>query len=111
MKFIFECEDEVLLPFSYDYAEEVGDFLEKTKVLKIREHREDGLTSKEQGRKNFKAMMKCLMKDYPKETSEILSKLWVLEEGEKRPNAFTTLTKVITNKDVLDFFSSLMRLV
>ena len=73
-------------------------------------------------------MFRRVSKEYPKETSELLAKLWVLEEVEvpvgvddegitvyekqmeKAPSALTTFTKIITNKDVLDFFTSLMGL-
>lgn len=36
MKFIFDCEDEILLPFTYDFSEDVEKFLKLTKVLDIR---------------------------------------------------------------------------
>ena len=109
-EFIFDCEDEILLPFTYDFSEEVEKFLKLTKVLNIRQNRDASLSLKEQGKKNLKDMFRRVSKEYPKETSELLAKLWVLEEGEKAPNAFTTFTKIIANKDVLDFFTSLMGL-
>lgn len=111
MKFIFDCGDEILLPFTYDFSEDVEKFLKETKVLEIRKNRDADLDLKTQGKKNLKDMLKRLCKEYPKETGELLAKLWVLEEGEKAPNAFTTLTKVFSNKDVMDFFTSLMALV
>ena len=128
MKFIFDCEDEILLPFTYDFSEDVEKFLKLTKVLDIRKNRDASISIKEQGKKNLKDMFRKVSKEYPKETSELLAKLWVLEEievpvgvddkglpiyekqMEKAPNAFTTFTKIITNKDVLDFFTSLMGL-
>lgn len=110
MRFIFDCEDEILLPFTYDFSEDVAKFLKETKVLEIRKNKDEGLDVKEQGKKNLKAMFKRVSQEYPKETSELLAKLWVLEEGEKAPNAIATLTKVFTNKDILDFFTSLMGL-
>lgn len=110
MKFIFDCEDEILLPFTYDFSEDVEKFLKLTKVLDIRKNRDASIPREEQGKKNLKDMFRRVSKEYPKETSELLAKLWVLEGGEKAPNALTTFTKIITNKDVLDFFTSLMGL-
>lgn len=110
MKFIFECEDEVLLPFTYDFSVEVEAFLKKTKVLDVRKNCDKSLTTRENGKKNLKEMFRVVSKDYPKETSALLSKLWVLEDGEHAPNAITTFTKIMTNKDILDFFTSLMGL-
>ena len=110
MRFIFDCEDKVLLPFLYDFAEDVSAFLAKTKLLEIRKIRDEGLDVKEQGKKNFKAMLKRICKEYPDETGELLAKLWVLDEGETAPNVIITLGKVLTNKQVIDFFTSLMAL-
>lgn len=110
MKFIFECEDEILLPFTYDFADKAEAYFKKTKLLDIRKEKTEGLDITEQGKKNLKAMLKKMCKEYPRETGDLLAKLWVLDEGEKAPNAFKTMTKVLTNKDVLNFFSSLMGL-
>lgn len=110
MRFIFDCEDKVLLPFLYDFAEDVANFLAKTKLLEIRKIRDEGLDVKEQGKKNIKAMLKRVCKEYPADTGKLLAKMWVLDEGETAPNAIVTLGKVLTNKQVIDFFTSLMAL-
>lgn len=110
MKFIFECEDEILLPFTYDFSVEVEAFLKKTNVLSVRKNHDASLTRRENGVKNLKEMFRVVAKDFPKETSELLARLWVLDEGETAPNAITTFTKIMTNKDILDFFTSLMGL-
>ena len=46
MKFIFDCEDEILLPFTYDFSENVEKFLKHTKVLDIRQNRDASLSIK-----------------------------------------------------------------
>ena len=111
MKFIFECEDEILLPFTYDFSVEVEAFLKKTNILSVRKNRDTSLTPRENGKKNLKEMFRLVAKEFPKETSDLLAKLWVLEDGERAPSVFTTFAKIMTNKEILDFFTSLMGLV
>lgn len=112
MKFAFDCENEVLLPFLYDFAQDAGDFLKKTGVLEIRKRQPpEGVTAAEQGKENIKEMLKVLCKDHPKEFGALADRLWVLEKGEKAPNALVTMAKIITSQDVMNFFISLMQLV
>lgn len=110
-KFIFDCEDEVLLPFLYDFSDEAGKFFAETGILKVRNNRDEGLTMTEQGKKNLKEMFRMAAKEYPKETAALLSRLWVLDDGEKVPNIASTFARVMTNKEVISFFTSLIPLV
>lgn len=108
MKFIFECDDAVLLPFTYDFSVELESFFEKTKIMDVRKNKDESLSVKENGIKNLKEVFRIVAKDFPTETSNLLSKLWLLEDGEKAPNAICTFTKMMSNKDFLDFFTALM---
>ncbi len=111
MKFAFDCENEVLLPFLYDFAQDAGDFLKKTGVLEIRKRQPpEGVTPAEQGKKNLEEMLKVLCKDYPKEVGALSDRMWILEEGEKAPNVFATVARILSSREVIDFFMSLMQL-
>lgn len=112
MKFVFDCENEVLLPFLYDFAQDAGDFLKKTGVLEIRKRMPpDGTSAQEQAKENVKEMLKILCKEYPKEFGALADRLWVLEKEEKAPNALATMARILTSQDVLGFFTSLMQLM
>ena len=112
MKFVFDCENEVLLPFLYDFAQDAGDFLKKTGVLEIRKRMpSDGTSVQEQAKENVKEMLKILCKEYPKEFGALADRLWVLEKEEKAPNALATMARILTSQDVLGFFTSLMQLM
>lgn len=101
MKFLFDCDDEILLPNMYALIDEIKPFIDTMKSINIDEK------EAENGKNNaFKAIMKKLMVEAPKETSKMLSKLWVLEEGEKAPNAFKTMTAIFESEAAIDFFVS-----
>lgn len=112
MKFVFDCENEVLLPFLYDFAQDAGDFLKKTGVLEIRKRMPpDGTSAQVQAKENVKEMLKILCKEYPKEFGTLADRLWVLEKDEKAPNALATIARILTSQDVIGFFTSLMQLM
>ena len=101
MKFLFDCDDEILLPNMYALIDEIKPFIDTMKSINVDEKKA------ENGKNNaFKTIMKKLMVEAPKETSKMLSKLWVLEEGEKAPNAFKTMTAIFESEAAIDFFVS-----
>lgn len=114
MKFIAELKDEELLPVIYDISEDISEFVKKTNVLEIRKNLPaEGVTADEQGRQNIRDMLKVICKDYPKETAEMLRKLWVLDEGEKeeeKPNFIVSLSRLLQEKWLIDFFISAVNL-
>lgn len=126
MRFIFDCEDEILLPRVYCLIDEVKPFIETMKKIEV-----DDEETEKSNLGNFKIVMKKLMFEAPKETSKMLSKLWVLEEievpvldeegqpmvdendnpimvkeMEKAPNALKTLTAIFESEVAIDFFVS-----
>ena len=99
MKFLFDCEDEILLPKAYALVDSVKEFLKKVKEADLGEG--DKLS--------FKDVAKNLMVKYPKDTSELLAKFWVLEnEEEKAPNALKTMSTIFKSEDAIDFFTSVI---
>lgn len=110
MRFIAELKDEELLPLIYDISEELSVFVKTTNILEIRKNLPKGaITADKQGRKNIKDMLKVVCKDYPTETAAILRRLWVLDEGETQddiPNFVVSLSKLLNEKWLIDFFIS-----
>lgn len=103
MRFIFDCEDEILLPAMYHLAGEIKPFVDKMKLVEIDESEIEG------DRKSiFKTIIENMMVKYPSDTSRVLAKLWFLEEGEKAPNAMKTIVMLFTNEVAVDFFTSVL---
>lgn len=101
MTFLFNCEDEILLPRAYDLIDELKGFIELMKKTEISES-----DISENKSENAKFIIKNLMKEHPKETSEMLKKFWVLDKGEKSPNALKTMSEFFTNETAMNFFTS-----
>lgn len=125
MRFIFDCEDEICLPRAYKLIDAVKPFLDKVKNIDV----EEG----EDKKAALKKVFENIMVKYPKDTSELLSKMWILEEvdvpkydkngnyikndkgeietekkTENAPNAFKTISTIFTNEVAVDFFTSVM---
>jgi hypothetical protein len=105
MRFIFDCEDEVCLPAAYSFVEEVEPFIKKIKSIEINESEVNAEKTKVG---KLKKVLKVLMCECPKETGELLSKMWLLEDGEKAPNSFKTIGALFSNEVAVDFFTSVM---
>ena len=102
MRFIFDCEDEICLPMAYNLVDEFKSFIEKVKEIDFEEGEER--SSKEVLQK----VLKNIMVKYPKETGQLMAKLWLLEEDEKAPNTFKTLSAFFSNEVAMDFFTSVL---
>ncbi len=105
MRFIFDCEDEVCLPAAYGFVEEVEPFIKKIKSVEIDESE---VNAEKTRVGKLKKVLKVLMCECPKETGELLSRMWILEEGEKAPNSFKTIGTLFSNEVAIDFFTSVM---
>lgn len=103
MRFLFDCEDEICLPMAYRLVDEIKPFIEKVKKIDF----EEG-TEKKDRKTVLKKIMENVMVKYPKETGELLSKLWILEKEEKAPNTFKTLATFFSNEVAVDFFTSVL---
>ena len=127
MRFIFDCEDEVCLPAAYKLIDEIKPFIDKMKAIEVDEA---DTQSKANG---FKKILENMMVKYPKDTSALLAKLWILEEievidcdelgeplyddegktvshkeMEKAPNTFKTMAVLFSNEVAIDFFTSVL---
>lgn len=111
MKFLFDLPNEQLLPATCDLADAVEKLVKTSGIMDFRTEPKDGENVDTVAKRNAKRMIFRLCKDYPKETGEVLDRLWVLEkDGEKAPNALITASVLLVRKDVLNFFTSLVHL-
>ena len=103
MRFIFDCEDEICLPAAYHLVDEVKPFIDKMKTVEVGEEEVKG------GRKVvFKKIVENMMVKYPADTGKMFAKLWILDEGEKAPNTFKTMSTLFSNEVGVDFFTSVL---
>lgn len=102
MRFLFDCEDEICLPMAYKLVDEFKPFLDKIKDIDVDED-----TAKDR-KTVLKKVFENIMVKYPNETGKLLSKLWVLDEGENAPNTFKTLAVLFSNEVAIDFFTSVL---
>ena len=101
MKFIFDCEDEILLPRAYGIVEDLNALITKVK--------DDNLLVEGTNTKHIlKKLLETLCVKNPAETSRVFKKFWILEEGEKAPNALKTIATIFSNDDSVDFFTSVL---
>jgi hypothetical protein len=103
MRFIFDCENEVCLPAAYELVEGLSDFLSKVRKVDVPE---DDL--KKDKKAALMGIVKNCMVKYPGETSAVLGKLWILDEGESAPNVFVTVSALFSNQVAIDFFTSVV---
>lgn len=101
MKFLFDCDDAVMLPRAYDLVDEIGPFFKKMRQVDVDESEieKEGMA---------RTVLKNMMKVYPEDTSALLAKLWVLEPGEQPPRATCTIAAFFKSKDAIDFFTSVL---
>lgn len=99
-RFIFDCEDEVCLPAAYNLVDGASAFIKKMKEVDVVEADEKG-----DSKAVLKKVVKNMMVKHPKETGELLSKMWILENDEKAPNAFRTLSALFSSEVAVDFFT------
>ena len=110
MKFLFDLPNEELLPATCDLADAVENLVKVSKIMELRTGTQDGESKEDTAKRNIKKMYFRLCKEYPKETGAVLDKLWLLDDGEKAPNAIVTAGIVLLRKDVISFFTSLLQL-
>lgn len=96
MKFIFDCTDEECLPAAYRLVDDAKAFFDKMKTVDVDDGGKDDV---------MHTVIENMMVHHPKETGALLSKLWILEEGERAPNVFVTMKVLLTNKAAVDFFT------
>ena len=103
MRFLFDCEDEICLPAAYRLVDEVKPFIDKMKAVEVSEDEAKG-----DRKVVFKKIVENMMVKYPADTGKMFAKLWILEEGEKAPNTFKTMSALFSNEVAIDFFTSVL---
>lgn len=124
MKLITDINDDVeFLGQLYTVVDKVKRCISETGIMDIRkrvpqftgEETEEERKQKlnEQAKKNVMDMAKRLMVEKPQAAIELFQSLCILEEDEEYPKGFALLAvafKCLENKEIMDFFMSLMSL-
>lgn len=124
MKTLANCNPREFLRQTAKIRKQAEDWLRKTRILQIREKQPtitDDMTEEEkkeamrrQVQANLSEMLDSMLDQYPDETAELLGLLCFIEpedlDGVEFKQILRAVTEIINDKDVLDFFISLMRL-
>ena len=105
MVFLFDCDnDEILLPRAYDLIDDSKAFIELMRKTEVKDKEVDSKAA-------LKIVLENMLKKHPAETSAFLKHFWILDKGEKAPNAIKTSIRILMNEDANDFFTSLVPLL
>ena len=85
----------------YDLIDDSKAFIELMRKTEVKDEEVD---SKEA----LKIVLKNMLKKHPAETSAFLKRFWILDKGEKAPNALKTIITLLTSEGANDFFTSLV---
>lgn len=108
-KFIFDLPNEELLPLTFDLVAKIDAFKAAAKTGE-QLTAQDGETKKEFAKRKLMDLAKKACVEHPKEASVVSDAFWLVDEGEKAPNAIITFNKVLSRDDVMSFFVSLSAL-
>ena len=98
MVFLFDCDnDEILLPRAYDLIDDSKAFIELMRKTEVKDEEVDSKAA-------LKIVLENMLKKYPAETSAFLKRFWILDKGEKAPNALKTIITLLTSEGANDFF-------
>ena len=102
MVFLFDCDnDEILLPRAYDLIDDSKAFIELMRKTEVKDEEVDSKTAP-------KIVLENMLKKHPAETSKFLMRFWILDKGEKAPNALKTITAFLKSEGANDFFPSVV---
>lgn len=108
-KFIFDLPNEELLPLAFGLVEKIDAFKLAAKTGETLTA-QDGETKKEFAKRKLMDLARKACVEHPKEASVVSDAFWLVEEGEKAPNAIITFNKALSRDDVMSFFVSLSAL-
>lgn len=125
MKNLANCSVREFLAQTNKIRKSVSNWLNLTKVMEIRQHIPDvpdGTSDEEkkalmeaQVKKNLTDMMDAILEKYPEETAEILGLLCFIDpkdlDNYKMTDLLSSFSEMMENKEVITFFTSLMKLV
>lgn len=98
MVFLFDCDnDEILLPRAYDLIDDSKAFIELMRKTEVKDEEVDDKAA-------LKIVLENMLKKHPAETSAFLKRFWILDKGEKAPNALKTIITLLTSEGANDFF-------
>ena len=98
MIFLFDCDnDEILLPRAYDLIDDSKAFIELMRKTEVKDGEVDSKAA-------LKIVLENMLKKHPAETSAFLKRFWILDKGEKAPNALKTIITLLTSEGANDFF-------
>ena len=102
MVFLFDCDnDEILLPRAYDLIDDSKAFIELMRKTEVKGEEVDSKAA-------LKIVLENMLKKHPAETSAFLKRFWILDKGEKAPNALKTIITLLTSEGANDFFTSVV---
>ena len=102
MVFLFDCDnDEILLPRAYDLIDDSKAFIELMRKTVVKDEEVDSKAA-------LKIVLENMLKKHPAETSAFLKRFWILDKGEKAPNALKTIITLLTSEGANDFFTSVV---
>ena len=102
MVFLFDCDnDEILLPKVYDLIDDSKAFIELMRKTEVKDEEVDDKAA-------LKIVLENMLKKHPAETSAFLKRFWILDKGEKAPNALKTIVALLTSEGANDFFTSVV---
>ena len=102
MVFLFDCDnDEILLPRAYDLIDDSKAFIELMRKTEVKDKEVDDKAA-------LKIVLENMLKKHPAETSAFLKRFWILDKGEKAPNALKTIITLLTSEGANDFFTSVV---
>lgn len=125
MKNLANCNVREFLAQTNKIRKSVSNWLNLTKVMEIRQHIPDvpdGTSEEEkkalmeaQVKKNLAEMMDAILEKYPEETAEILGLLCFIDpkdlDNYKMTDLLSSFSEMMENKEVITFFTSLLKLV
>ena len=102
MVFLFDGDnDEILLPKVYDLIDDSKAFIELMRKTEVKDEEVDDKAA-------LKIVLENMLKKHPAETSAFLKRFWILDKGEKAPNALKTIITLLTSEGANDFFTSVV---
>lgn len=125
MKNLANCSVREFLAQTNKIRKSVSNWLNLTKVMEIRHHIPDvpeGTSDEEkkalmeaQVKKNLAEMMDAILEKHPEETAEILGLLCFIDpkdlDNYKMTDLLSSFSEMMENKEVITFFTSLLKLV
>lgn len=117
MKTLANCTPREFLVQTNKIRKAVAEWLSLTKVLEIRQRLPEGKGKQaiqEQIKKNASAMLDAILEEHPEETAELLGLMCFIDpedlDNHSMTEFFGAFAELLNCQEILDFFTSLVRL-